>query len=149
MFNSTRYRDELIEEIDEDDPQYIAYTKARQTAINGSREYGLRAYNQLLARFTKDSGKYLFEAQRFIDGKPGLNKPHSATCRPKRDCIPKLGNRPAKRQTPAQSSVWPMVLLRQAHRRRDCRTNPGQWKRLSEQKTVNPIIAARWPRRGS
>ena len=63
VFNSTRYRDELIEEIDEDDPQYIAYTKARQTAINGSREYGLRAYNQLLARFTKDSGKYLFEAQ--------------------------------------------------------------------------------------
>ena len=143
VFNSTRYRDELIEEIDEDDPQYIAYTKARQTAINGSREYGLRAYNQLLARFTKDSGKYLFEAQRFIDGKTRAKQaPTAATAAGLngtafQNWVTALQN--AKRRPNRVFGPW-FFFAKLTDDEIAART-PGQWKRLSEQKTVNPIIA--------
>ena len=143
VFNSTRYRDALIEEIDEDDPEYIAYTKARQAAVDGSREYGLRAYNQLLTRYTKESGKYLFEAQRFIDGKTKARQaPTAATAAGLngtafQNWVNAL--QAAKRRPNRVFGPW-FFFAKLTNAQIAART-PAQWERLSEQKTVNPIIA--------
>ena len=66
VFASSRDATSLIEEVQESDPQYVAYTTARQNAIDGSREYGLREYNKMLSRCTQESGKYLFETQTAV-----------------------------------------------------------------------------------
>ena len=74
VFASSRDATPLIEEVEEGDPEYVAYTTARQTAIDGSREYGLREYNKMLARFTKESGKYCLKRNDSLTVKPKPNR---------------------------------------------------------------------------
>ena len=143
VFASSRDATSLIEEVQESDPQYVAYTTARQNAIDGSREYGLREYNKMLTRFTKESGKYLFETQRFIDGKTKAKQaPTAATAAGLngtafQSWVTALQN--AKRRPNRVFGPW-FFFAKLPNAQIAART-PAQWERLKTQKTVNPILA--------
>ena len=97
----------------------------------------------MLTRFTKESGKYLFETQRFIDGKTKANRhpppplPPGLTAR-----LSKLRTWPCRTLSADPIACFqPLVLFAKLPNAQIAARTPAQWERLKTQKTVNPILA--------